>query len=78
MATFDINSDVGFNYNYSEEDDKQVVEGQFFSRSSNSSLGVSLKVACKTREEAVNAIHHYAKLISCDIGNTPPKHLTDK
>jgi hypothetical protein len=70
MATFDVNSDVSFTYNYREEAGKQIVEGEFFSRPSNSSLGVSLKVACKTREDAVNAISHYAKLIGSDVGST--------
>lgn len=68
MATFDVNSEVSFTYSYGEEDDKQFVKGKFISRSSNSPLGVSLKVARKTREEAVDAIHRYAKLIGNDIG----------
>jgi hypothetical protein len=67
VATFDINPDVYFTYGYGAEDGKQFIEGKFFSHSDNSSFGISLKVSRKTREEAVNTIHHLAKLIGNDV-----------
>ena len=67
MATFVINPKICFNYGYGEEDGKQFTEGEFLSRSDHSSFDVSMKVSRQTREEAIDAIHRYAKLIGNDI-----------
>ena len=67
MATFDINPNICFTYGFGEEDGKQFTEGEFLSRSDDSSFDVSLKVSRQTREEAIDAIHRYAKLIGNDI-----------
>lgn len=67
MATFNINPAVCFTYGYGEENGKQFVEGKFLSRSDNSAFGISLKVSRNTHDEAVDAIHHLAKLIGNDV-----------
>jgi len=63
MATFNISERVSFTYTYAERDGKQIADGKFFKAPGNHPLGVSLKVARKTRPDAVNDIHTYAKAL---------------
>lgn len=67
MATLNINKKVNFTYSYGEENGKQFVEGEFFEGAGMAKLGISLKVVRDSREEAIDTIHRYAKLIGGDF-----------
>jgi hypothetical protein len=67
MATFQISKEVSFTYKYGEENGKQFVEGEFFEGDGMTKLGISLKVVQESKQEAIDSISRYAKLIGSDI-----------
>jgi hypothetical protein len=69
MSTFKITEKVNFTYTYREEAGKQIVEGEFYTGDGVDRLGVVIKVDRSTREQAVDDMHKYAKVVGLVLDN---------